>query len=84
MEKGLMKVLKDGAYVGVHPETESSQVTDFATAVKATKVDNAIASDTATKATQDSNGNNIATFYAPVSGNAGSHNALFRGKDLTS
>ena len=41
-------------------------------------------SATATKATQDSNGNNIATFYAPVSGNAGSHNALFRGKDLTS
>lgn len=39
---------------------------------------------TATKATQDSNGNNIAAFYAPVSGNAGSHNALFRGKDLTS
>ena len=35
MEKGLMKVLKDGAYVGVHPETESSQVTDFVPAVSA-------------------------------------------------
>lgn len=58
MEQGLMKVLKDGAYVGVHPETESSQVTDFATAVSVI---------------------NAATMYD----NAGAHNALYRGKDIT-
>lgn len=100
MEKGLMKVLKDGAYVGVHPETESSQVTDFATAVKATKVDNAIASDTATKLATaysigltgliegtvkfDGSGDvSIATTSPTVFDNAGAHNAIYRGKDIT-
>ena len=100
MEKGLMKVLKDGAYVGVHPETESSQVTDFTAAVKATKVDNATAADTATKLATahsigltgliegtvkfDGSGDvSIATTSPTVFDNAGAHNALYRGKDIT-
>lgn len=95
MEKGLMKVLKDGSYIGVHPETESGQVTDFTAAVKAVKVDSAAAADSAThaasadaatKATQDAAGNVIADNYIAMPNplhNAGAHNALFRGKDIT-
>ena len=136
MEKGLMKVLKDGTYLGVHPETESSQVTDFTAAVKATKVDNATASDklatartialsgkatgsasfdgsgdvsiavtssaadTATKLATarsigltgliegavsfDGSGDvSIATTSPTVFDNAGAHNALYRGKNIT-
>ena len=58
MEKGLMKVKKNDTYVGVHPETESAQVTDFVSAVSAI---------------------NAATIYD----NAGAHNAIYRGKDIT-
>ena len=90
-----MKVLKDGSYIGVHPETESGQVTDFTAAVKAVKVDSAAAADSAThaasadaatKATQDAAGNVIADNYIAMPNplhNAGAHNALFRGKDIT-
>ena len=58
MEKGLMKVKVNDTYVGVHPETESAQVTDFVPAVSAI---------------------NAATIYD----NAGAHNAIYRGKDIT-
>jgi len=100
MEKGLMKVLKDGAYVGVHPETESSQVTDLTATVKAIKVDNATASDTAAKLTTassigltgliegavkfDGSGDVSSAINAATAfDNAGAHNSIYRGKDIT-
>jgi hypothetical protein len=95
MEKGILQVKDNNTFLSVHLETESAQITDFATAVKATKVNNAAAADsathaasadTATKATQDASGNVISDNYIAMPNplhNAGTHNALFRGRDIT-
>lgn len=94
MEKGLMKVLKDGAYVGVHPETESSQVTDFTAAVGGLNAGSATKLATAhsigltgliegTVKFDGSGDASIATTSPTVFDNAGAHNALYRGKDIT-
>lgn len=70
--KGTINILKNGSYEAMHPETECAQITDIAA--------NYLGIDgTAKKAEKDSEGMAIVGVY----GNAGSHNALYRGKDLT-
>ena len=94
MEKGLIKVLKDGAYVGVHPETESSQVTDLTATVGGLNAGSATKLATAhsigltgliegTVKFDGSGDVSIATTSPTVFDNAGAHNALYRGKDIT-
>lgn len=62
---GKIKIDGVDTVVYTHPTSHTaSEISDFATEVAKVKVNAAVAADTATKATQDGNGKNIAETYA--------------------